>query len=166
MAKCIAVIESERLLLRGIEEADAETIVRWRSDPNVYIFFKSPHQITVEEHLNWFNNSYMSNDNRYDWMCIEKKTDNKIGIFGLYREGTKAEVNYLLAPEAQHKGFAVEAIKKLLSFAVAEWNCDAIVAEIHEKNLPSIRLAEKLGFLKKAYHYPFIIYETGAIFHE
>ena len=158
MKKKIAIIESERLLLRGIEEADAETIVRWRSDPQVYQYFKNPHEITIEEHLNWFKNSYNENKDRYDWMGIEKRTNKKIGVFGLYREKTKAEVNYLVAPDAQQKGFATEAIKQLISFAVSEWGCNEVVAEIHENNLPSLKLIEKLCFQLVSYKKPFAVY--------
>ncbi len=82
MAKNVAELESERLILRGITEDDALEIVEWRSDPEAYKFFRSPHRITMDEHLAWFRNNYLSNDNRLDWMCFEKSSGSKIGVFG------------------------------------------------------------------------------------
>lgn len=82
MAKNVAELESERLILRGITEDDAPEIVEWRSDPEAYKFFRSPHRITMDEHLAWFRNRYLSNDDRFDWMCFEKSSGSKIGVFG------------------------------------------------------------------------------------
>lgn len=146
MAQRLDIIETERLIFRGIDESDAKLIVEWRSAPEVYKYFKSPHEITVEEHLNWYNNTYLTNDNRFDWMCIEKKSKNRIGVFGLCKEDDRVEVNYLLIPEVQHKGYATEAIRSLVNYASGNWNIRNIVAEIHEENIPSIKLIEKLGF--------------------
>ena len=161
MAKGFKTIETERLILRGIDETDAELIVRWRSEPKVYRYFKSPHQITLKEHLNWYNNKYLINNDRFDWICIEKKSGNRIGVFGLYREDDVAEVNYLLAPEAQHKGYAAEAIQGLVNYAATDWNSKQVVAEIHAENQPSIALVQKLGFELISREESFVIYGIG-----
>ena len=158
MAKDFEVIETERLLLRGINESDAELIVRWRSDPEVYRYFKSPHKISLAEHMNWYSNSYLESANRLDWICIEKTSDNRIGVFGLYKKETQAEINYLLAPEWQHKGFAAEAIMGLIVYAKKKWNSKQVVAEIHKNNYPSIALVKKLGFVFYSLSDPFAIF--------
>lgn len=159
MAQNLEIIETERLLLRGINESDAELIVKWRSEPDVYKYFKAPHKITVDEHLYWYHNRYLSNENRFDWICIEKKSEQRIGVFGLYKEDYKSEVNYILAPEAQHKGYATEAIQKLIQYAADIWNSKKIIAEIHKDNKQSIILAERLGFVLIYSDDPFVIYE-------
>ncbi len=45
MAKNVAELESERLILRGITEDDAPEIVEWRSDSEAYKFLRSPYRI-------------------------------------------------------------------------------------------------------------------------
>ncbi len=159
MEKIIKTIETERLILRGIDEADAESIVKWRSVPDVFRYFLSPHQITLEEHMNWYQNRYLSNEKRFDWMCFDKQTGIRIGVFGLYKDDGFAEVNYLLAPEAQHKGFATEAVKELMRFASDEWGYKRFIAEIHEENEASVKLAEKLGFRVESCNPPFNVYQ-------
>ena len=146
MAKFVESIETERLFLEGIDAESATEIVTWRSNPDVYRFFKNPHQLTIEEHLNWFQNIYLCSEDRADWICIEKSTGNKIGVFGLIRKEDEAEVNYILDPKDQHKGYASECVKRLVLFAKEHWKSNAIIAEIHKENVPSIALVKKLGF--------------------
>ena len=146
MAKTIDTINTERLTLRGIDRSDAEAIVKWRSDPGVFRYFRSVHKITLDEHLAWFDKSYSNNPDRFDWMCIDRSTSEKVGVFGLVRESGYAEVNYILALEAQHKGYATEAISAIIDYAHANWRIKKIIAEIHAENKPSIALAKRLGF--------------------
>lgn len=162
MAQNIEIIETERLLLRGIDVADAEQIVNWRSKPDVYMYFKSPHQITLDEHLNWYSTSYLSNANRFDWMCVEREKKDRIGVFGLYKDQESAEVNYLLDPRAQHKGYATEAIRALIEYAFEKWGSKRILAEIHKENKASIELVKRLGFRVVSQDNIFVVYGLEA----
>ena len=146
MNKTVETIETERLFLRGITEEDTAEIVAWRSAPDVYRFFKSPHKITAEEHLKWYRENYLHNELRYDWICIEKDTEQKIGVFGLMRKGATAEVNYLLCSAAMHKGYATEAIQRIIRFSADVWDIHRIIAEIHKDNEASIALVKRMGF--------------------
>ena len=159
MAKEVDIIKTGRLTLRGIAEADAEDIVRWRSDSGVFRFFKSPHKLTLEEHINWYRNSYLSNDKRYDWLCIEDISNTPIGVFGLNIENNHAEVNYLLAPEAQHRGYAGEAVKALIQYAKESRGIHVITAEIHVDNHASRKLAEAIGFKLQKIENTFAYYD-------
>ena len=146
MEKVLDVIETDRLLLRGIDENDSDSIVKWRSNPDVYKYFKSSHQITLQEHLNWYNIIYLNNFNRLDWICISKNNYSKIGVFGYSIDNDKAELNYILAPEEQHKGYAYEALSGIINYIKNNKRVHYIFAEIHESNMPSISLIRKLNF--------------------
>ena len=158
MKKELDQIQTERLIFRGISEEDAEDIVGWRSDPDVFRYFKSPHKISVEEHLNWFRNSYIYNQDRFDWMCIRKDTGENAGVFGLIREGDRIEVNYLLDKKAQHRGFAYEGIKALADYARDVLHEKLVIAEIHKDNTASIAVVGKLGFRLIDSHDDVVIY--------
>lgn len=161
MAKEIPFLKTDRLLLRNIKIEDTSEIVHWRSDPKVFCYFKSPHAITVEEHLNWFNNSYLQDNNRYDWMAVDKD-NNLIGIFGLIRDSITAktaEINFIIAPRFRGLGYAREAIKELLDFAENVWSCDNVIAEIHENNLDSIKVATRLGMELASRKNWFLVYK-------
>ena len=146
--KEVPVLHTARLTLRGIAEEDTPAIITLRSDPNVYKFFVSPHQITEEEHLKWYKYSYLSNENRIDWIAFDT-ANNLVGVFGLKRENEKsveAEVSYILLPKQYGKGFAAEAVRRLIRFCGEKWKCAYVTAEVHENNLDSICFAEKLQF--------------------
>ena len=160
MAKNVAELESERLILRGITEDDAPEIVEWRSDPEAYKFFRSPHRITMDEHLSWYRNNYLSNENRFDWICVDKSSGRKIGVFGAVRDGKTAEVNYLLAPYAQHQGYALEAVKRVIEYVRSELHIKRVAAEIHRDNAPSIALAERTGFTLESESGDFLLYSS------
>lgn len=146
MEKYLDRIETERLILRGINETDTDRIVCWRSEEKVYKYFKQPHKITIEEHNNWYQKRYLNNTDRYDWMCLEKGSANRVGIFGLVRDNTIAEVNYILSPEEQHKGYASEGVSALVEYAFFKWKVKKVIAEIHKDNQPSIVFINRLGF--------------------
>ncbi len=157
--KKVPALQTAHLILRGIVEEDTQAIVVLRSDPNVYKFFVSPHQITEEEHLKWYKNYYLLNEDRIDWAALDTN-NNLIGVFGVKRETTdskEAEVSYILDPAQYGKGYASEAVSRLMQFCKEEWNCVSVTAEVHKENIRSINFAERLGFFKKDVKNVFII---------
>lgn len=158
MAIVTDIIETERLRLRGIDGTDAPLIAAWRGDPAVYRYFKNPRKITEEEHLRWYRERYLPDEAREDRMCLTEDGE-RIGVFGLIREGDEAEVSYLLAPEARGKGYASEAVNGLLRYAKETWGIRRATAEIHKDNGPSLALARRLGFTPAGETGDFIIFE-------
>ena len=161
MISKVMEFKTERLIIRGIRDVDASKIVEWRSDYNVYRFFKNPHKITIEEHLSWFNSIYLYDNNRFDFICIEKSSNNKIGVCGMVIKENVAEINYLIAKEAQHRGYAGEAVKALIDCIRDICSIDKIIAEIHEDNVSSISLVKKLGFTPLSVDGSFVKYAIG-----
>ena len=147
MSKNVSQIETERLTLRGICETDTDIIVKWRSDPEVYRYFGSPHPLTAREHERWFREIYSNDANRWDWLALEKTYKKPVGVFGLKRDGHESvEVSYLLAPEAQHRGYAGEALESLLAWAKEYCGVRTAYANIHRDNVASLRFIERLNF--------------------
>lgn len=146
-------IETDRLQLREIAECDSDLIVKWRSEPDVYPFFCSPHRITKEEHLQWFNNRYLKDDNQISFIVIEKISKEPIGVFGIKKESTSSEhveVSYLLDKKAQGKGYAQEAILGMIEFAKCQWNSSIVMAEVHKDNTASVKVVERLAFKRES----------------
>ena len=112
----------------------------------VYKFFLNPHKITSDEHISWFNNSYIYNVNRIDFIAYEKVTNRKIGVFGIVKRDDSFEVNYLLDKSYRGFGYAYECVYKLISIGKELFNSNHVIAEIHKDNTSSINLIKKLGF--------------------
>lgn len=152
-------MESSRLFFREIEEDDSAFIVDVRSDPEVYRYFVDPHRITLEEHLNWFRNIYPHNDKRTDYIAVDKASGERAGVFGLIKDGDSVEINYLIAKLFQRQGLATEGVECLLDYASTAMHCHTVLAEIHENNVASLALAEKLGFVQTGKKDPILYFE-------
>lgn len=146
MAYDLPKLCTKRLYLRNISYKDAEIIVSWRSDPDVYRFFLNPHVISIEDHLKWYKNNYLMDNNRCDWIAYDKEND-PVGIFGIRKDlddDNEAEISYILAPNKRGQGYAKEAILSVIGFVKERWKCEYITATIHEENKDSLKFAERL----------------------
>ena len=162
--KSAPVLKTERLLLRGIEEDDAEYIAELRSNPEIYRYFLKPRKLTAAEHLEWYRNSYRKDHHRIDWIAVNSKGIS-IGIFGVKRErsGAKeAEVSYMLSPSYYKKGYAREAVERMIEFCRTEWRVVDIIADVHVENTDSQYFADMIGFRKHSQKGNFIHYKRKA----
>ncbi|MBP5262383.1 MAG: GNAT family N-acetyltransferase [Clostridiales bacterium] len=152
---------SDELTLREIDLTDTGFIVGCRSNPDVYRFFKSPHKITEQEHINWFNDSYLKDDSKRSWIILGSE-GNRMGVVGAALEDdNSAEISYILSPEYYGHGYATEAVTKVIAFCKEEWNCSKVIAEIHKDNQASINLVTRLGFTLSSSDKDFVIYSRS-----
>lgn len=161
MAKVAPIIETERLILRGIEIGDTEDIVKWRSDKRIYQYFLAPHAISKEEHIKWYNTVYLEDERRIDWICLKKDTREVIGVFGIKRSNTQAEkgeISYLLSPEFRNCGFGREAVGGVIQWCET-CGINEVIAVIHEGNKKSIEFIRSFGFRQSDTKGSFLIYE-------
>jgi RimJ/RimL family protein N-acetyltransferase len=153
--------ESERLLFKGIDEQDAGSLVKWRSNPEVIKYFKNSKPASPEKHKDWFCNSYMKNDCRIDFIITEKSSMRKIGTAGAHNcdigKGTCAVSCMIAEPGFQGRGYAREALSTLMEW-VAQVGIRFFYAEIHERNSSSINMIKKLGFEATSQQGNFITY--------
>lgn len=83
------------------------------------------------------------------WVMQDNVTGTLIGRAGIeHREldGERCyELAYLVREEYRRKGYGYQAARMVLEFA-QKYGIKQIITYIHEKNIPSVRLSEKLGF--------------------
>ena len=82
-----------------------------------------------------------------------KADDELIGdvYFAVEPDGRQAEIGYTLAAGAQGHGYATEAVRAVLAFGFERAGLHRITAGADPRNLPSIRLLERLGFRREGY---------------
>ena len=140
--------ESPRLLYREICAADAEYVVRWRSDPAIYKYLRMSKPLTMKNHLEWYEKIYLKDLSRIDFIVTEKVSMMSIGtvcVSGL--RGNSGEVGVAIGEVAfQGQGYATEAVNAIVCEYVKA-GISIFYAEIHPENLPSIRIFEKCGFI-------------------
>ena len=77
-----------------------------------------------------------------------------VGTCGFTRfryEDDCGEIGYVLSPEVWGRGYAVEALRALLSFGFGTLGLARIEARIIAGNEPSLRVTEKLGMTCEGY---------------
>lgn len=88
------------------------------------------------------------------WVVREKGTGRFLGEVGLAhfrREfqpplGDDKEAGWVMAPSAQGKGYATEAVRAALGWADAKFGPERVVCIIAPENTPSHNVARKVGF--------------------
>ena len=71
--------------------------------------------------------------------------------FSVEATGRQAEIGYTLAAEFQGCGYATEAVRGVLGFAFERIGLHRVTAGADPRNLPSLRLLERLGFRREGY---------------
>ena len=142
---------TERLSLRRSRPEDAEAISTYRSDPDVHRYQgwerTDPDGIRAEigemagrapgEPGGWVQLS-----------VLERATDRLVGDVGFSRadgEPGVIKVGYTMAPMFQGRGYGTEAMRALVDYLLDVLGVDVVRAYASEENVPSIRVAEKVG---------------------
>ena len=142
-------IESDRLLLRNIQESDKEFIIDLWTNPDVTKYMGGPRKRDqmlddVSENL---ENPFCE---EYDlWPLIEKASNQLVGHCGLLLkevEGRKEiEVIYVIDKPYWGKGYATEISKTLIEYAFSIKNIERVIALIKPENKGSEAVAIKNG---------------------
>ncbi len=147
MQRSATQIQTNRLWLRQIDETDAESIVKVRSDEGVYRYFINPKKLTVEDHLEWYRNNYVKSANRIDWIAVDDENGAFIGVYGIkIMDSKEIEISYITSPEKLHKGYASEAVRAIIKWCKSHFDVNCFFVSIHEDNMDSIGFAHAIGF--------------------
>ncbi len=140
-------IETERLLLRGWHADDYEAYASFYSDETNAKYVGGQRDadqawrglalMIGHWHLKGFGY----------WVVEEKGSGAFAGAVGLWQSAgwPELELGYWLVPDAQGKGYALEAAWRCLDHAREVVRAPSLVSYIAPANKASIRLAEKLG---------------------
>ena len=145
-------LETKRLLLRDHEEADLEPYCEMESDPE----YRSPQNVHPRSELERsFRETWLKPKPMGLWATVFKPEGRYIGRCGLYPYRgddeeiipREAVIAFYLARPYWGRGLAVEAGQALILHGFENLGLARIEAGISAKNLGSIRVIEKLGFV-------------------
>ncbi len=95
---------------------------------------------------------YFARGDLYQWGIALADTDRVIGTVTLAwieREHRRADVGFALAQSAWGKGYATEAVARLIEYAFDDMKLHRLGADVDPRNEPSLRLLERLGFVRE-----------------
>ena len=140
-------IETDRLLLRQWEEGDFEKFEAYYADENTAKYVGGrKNSDDAWRHMALQIGHWLLKGFGY-WAVDEKETGEFVGCVGLWQSSgwPELELGYWLVSEHQGKGYAYEAALKCKEYAIDVLQARSLVSYIDPNNLPSIKLAEKLG---------------------
>ena len=151
------VLETDRLLLRPMKITDAEDMYDYakREEVTEYLLW-SPHSsyFFTKDYLGYIGCRYSAGD-FYDWAVVEKQSGRMIGTCGftsIDAANNVGEVGYVLNPDFHGKGYATEAVKRVIAFGFKNLELHRIEAKFMKGNDASLRVTEKVGMTFEGYH--------------
>jgi RimJ/RimL family protein N-acetyltransferase len=149
-------IETERLILRALENKDSSAIIENLNDLNVSKWLLVvPYPYTKKDSLWWINHCREQARKKpaerkdYNFGIELRETGKIIGGIGLakldYFQG-KAEVGYWLGVKYHGQGYGSEALNALLDLAFKKLKLRRLEAGVFAGNPSSGKLLEKYGF--------------------
>jgi RimJ/RimL family protein N-acetyltransferase len=145
----IPTLVSERLRLRGIRGSDFEDYAAIYADPEVVRLIGTGE--TWDRGRSWRHMAFALGHWQLEgtgiWVAEETATGDFVGVIGFWAPATWPgfELTYHLARRVWGQGYATEAAKTALAHAFIAWQRDHVISLINPKNLPSIRVAERIG---------------------
>ncbi len=142
-------IETERLLLRRVEEPDAPFLAGLWSDPGITRHMGGPRNFE-KVRLDLIEEARAGGVHTTGWWpVVEKVSGRVVGDCGLVEKTVdgreEIELVYLFALDSWGKGYATEAALALRDHAFHRLGLQRLIAMIDPENHASARVAEKIG---------------------
>ncbi len=155
-------LRTDRLVLRGHSRDDYSDMVAMWSHPDIVRFIGGRPSTAEETWARLMRYGGFWALLGYGFWCVRDLQGRYVGEAGLLHGardldpsfGDTPEAGWSLAPWAQGKGYASEAMTAVLSWADAN-GVNRTVCMIEPANTPSVRLAQKLGYseyVRTRYH--------------
>ena len=148
------ILETERLILREIDNEDAEDIFNCFSNNDVTRYYGQD-ALTSLEQANQFVEFFAKNYKEKRGIRWGIEIKDQVGIIGTIGfnawspKHKRAEIGYELHPQHWRKGYTNEAVSKVISYGFNELDLTRIGAVVFIDNKASNELLTKLGFEKE-----------------
>ena len=140
------MLETSRLLIRNFEKDDAHSCFEgWGKDKNLGKFILG--YPMEEKQMKALVSAWSGNENA--WVIVEKESGNCIGYITVdipYKELEIGEIGYVIGERFQNKGYAYEAINRIVQEYLFNKGLYMLEAKYNASNIASGNLLKKLGF--------------------
>ena len=147
----LEIAETDRLILREMQLADLDSLYEVYDTLRDCPYIEPLYERAEEEE---FTRQYIKNMYGFFehglWLVIRKEDNKVIGRAGIENREIdgelQKELGYLIGKPWQGKGYVEEACLAILDYVKERELCSYLFLCCHQKNIPSISLAQKLGF--------------------
>lgn len=152
-------LEGNNIYIRFLEEGDAEAVLdlqlRNKEFFQKYVSTRNGefYTLEVQKRLIGSNNEQSKRDEKYSFGIFQKNNDTIIGNIALtevFRGPLQScYIGYYLDLECNGKGYMTEAVRLAVKFGFEDIKLHRIEAGVMPRNLRSMRVLEKAGFIKE-----------------
>ncbi len=145
------ILEGDNLYLAALEPQDATLLTKWLNDHDIKArcFYSisgyATEQVTQEQIERILKNCQVC------FAIVRKSDDKLIGRFSTFKSNVSdatAVGGFIGDEEDRGKGYGTEALRLMCDYHFTSSGKNCIIASILSKNIPSIKIAEKVGFKK------------------
>jgi [ribosomal protein S5]-alanine N-acetyltransferase len=145
-------LETDRLTIRPFRPDDAEAMLDVYGDPEVMRFIPGgalPDVAAVGRLLGGYDKAQRERGFS-SWAVVERASARVVGDagFGLFVPTGDVELGYTLSRDVWGRGYATEAAGACLAAGLQHLDAPRIIALVDESNVPSLRVAERLGMTR------------------
>jgi RimJ/RimL family protein N-acetyltransferase len=142
------VIETRRLKLRPVREADRDDIVAGIGDPLVSrMLARVPYPYTISDAGNFLRACRADSGSGRGFSLMVEHAGRVVGGIGIHDMPHLRELGYWLRRDSWGRGFATEASGAILNFAFDVLHLPLIRSGYFVENAGSGRVQRKLGFM-------------------
>ena len=139
--------ELTNIWLRRPRLSDAPSIFEYGSDPEVARFADWPRLTSLEPLLETLSRrEILWNEGlEYYWIITLKDSDKAIGAISCRIAENAAEIGYLLNRKYWGRGYATQAARAIVDWALSQAEVSLVWATCDVENVASIRVLERIG---------------------
>ncbi len=138
----------DQLRLRKANDSDLQITYSWATDKAIRAFSFQQHEITIEEHTNWFQRKIKNCKCIY---LIAEMENQLIGSIRFDINQNEALISYLVSSKFHGQGLGQVLLTKGIEYLVNNKitaTTKTIVGFVIPANIPSVKAFERLGFKK------------------
>jgi RimJ/RimL family protein N-acetyltransferase len=147
------VLSDGTIRLEPLDARHLEGLAELGRDPEVQRFTYVPDPWEEGHERAWLERYEQAPEGtRTAFAIMDEESDAFAGFAALVRidpDAREAEAGYIVSPGARGKGVAARALRLLTAWALNELALERVELRITPENLPSIRVAERCGFVRE-----------------
>lgn len=135
-----------RLILRPARPDDLDDLHAVLSDPRATLWWSTPPHETLDQTRAWLDAMIANGPDHPDFVVeLDGRVIGKAGFYVL------PDVGYILRPDCWGQGLASEAVAAVIDHVFETRALDTLTADVDPENAASIRLLERLGFVRSGF---------------
>ena len=148
-------LTTPRLQLRPLQLRDAQALFEIFSDPQAMQYWSTPPCTTPEQAVERIeqDSAWLEEGSVLPLALVPQGDDKAIvgtvSLFAFDAPSQRAEIGYILAPQAWGQGLMHEALQALVSYAFGVLGLRRLEADIDPRNQRSGKSLERLGFQRE-----------------